>query len=267
MEITETTTLMLPVGGLHANEGQLQALGVPANPRQISEDDYRKLVTSLREKNMTGVLPLKVYEHEGEWIVLGGNMRLRALRELGVEQVSCIIVPKETDGETLREIVIKDNSTLGDWDNDMLANEWNADELNEWGVDVPEAEYDSEEKETSKLSEIKVNSMYHEPENHPQLTLDKCVDLTKYEAKMAALREMGLSEEQMRILEIFARRFIRIDFESVANYYAFNASEKEKDAIERLRLVLVDGGGIDGFMEDGLLRIREELLQIESEDE
>ena len=191
-------------------------------------------------------------------------MRLRALQELGVKSVSCIVVPKDTDTDTLCQIVIEDNSTFGEWDYDALANEWPADKLQDWGVDVPEF---SDEPETSKLSEIKVNSMYHEPENHPQLTLDKCVDLTKYEAKMAALREMDLSEEQMRILEIFARRFIRIDFESVANYYAFNASEKEKDAIERLRLGLVDGGGIDGFMEDGLLRIREELIQNESEDE
>ena len=262
MDITKTEASLFRVSDLRVNEGQID--GVPANPRQINDADFAKLKKSLQASNLTGVMPLKVYEHNGEYIVLGGNMRLRALQELGVKSVSCIVVPKDTDTDTLCQIVIEDNSTFGECDYDALANEWPADKLQDWGVDVPEF---SDEPETSKLSEIKVNSMYHEPENHPQLTLDKCVDLTKYEAKMAALREMDLSEEQMRILEIFARRFIRIDFESVANYYAFNASEKEKDAIERLRLVLVDGGGIDGFMEDGLLRIREELIQNESEDE
>ena len=261
MDYTQTKTLMLPVGGLRPNEGQMEAIGVHANPRQISESDYQKLLKSMRAKNMTGLLPLKVYQYNGEWIVLGGNMRLRAMQELGIESVSCIVVPEGTDAETLNEFIIKDNSTYGDWDMDALAN-WDA-PLDDWGVDVPKFE----EQETAKLSEIKINSMYHEPEHHPQLTLDKCIDMTKYNAKMEALRGMDLTEDQMRIMEIFARRFIRIDFESVANYYAFNATEKEKDAIERLRLVLVDaGGGIEGYLEDELLRVRKELLNGDSED-
>ena len=135
MEVTKTETKMLKVADLHPNEGQLEAIGVHANPRQISESDYARLLNSLREKNMTGVLPLKVYQHEGEWVVLGGNMRLRAMRELGIEKVSCIVVPQEMDAEDLNEIIIKDNSTYGEWDMDALAN-WN-EPLADWGVDVP----------------------------------------------------------------------------------------------------------------------------------
>lgn len=122
---------------LRPNEGQLESIGVHANPRQISEADYAKLVGSLRQKNLTGVLPLKVYQHDGEWIVLGGNMRLRAMQEIGIEKVSCIVVPEEMDAESLNEIIIKDNSTFGDWDMDALAN-WN-EPLADWGVDVPKA--------------------------------------------------------------------------------------------------------------------------------
>ena len=147
MEVTKTETMMLNVADLRPNEGQLEAIGVHANPRQISESDYDKLLNSLREKNMTGVLPLKVYQHEGEWVVLGGNMRLRAMRELGIEKVSCIVVPQEMDAEDLNEIIIKDNSTFGEWDMDALAN-WN-EPLDDWGVDVPEPKEEEEKKDLS----------------------------------------------------------------------------------------------------------------------
>ena len=139
MDITETNSMLLKVADLRPNEGQMEAIGVHANPRQISETDYQRLLASLREKNMTGILPLKVYNYEGEWYVLGGNMRLRAMQELGIEKVSCIIVPEETDAETLNEFIIKDNSTYGEWDMDALANEWADSPLNDWGVDVPKA--------------------------------------------------------------------------------------------------------------------------------
>lgn len=136
MDITKTKASLFRVSDLRVNEGQID--GVPANPRQINDADFAKLKKSLQASNLTGVMPLKVYEHNGEYIVLGGNMRLRALQELGVESVSCIVVPKDTDTDTLCQIVIEDNSTFGEWDYDALANEWPADKLQDWGVDVPE---------------------------------------------------------------------------------------------------------------------------------
>lgn len=75
MDILQTKTLMLPVGCLRPNTGQMEAIGVHANPRQISETDYQKLLKSLRDKNMTGLLPLKVYQYNGE--LLGDIRRTR----------------------------------------------------------------------------------------------------------------------------------------------------------------------------------------------
>lgn len=138
MNLTETQTQVISVSELHPNEGQMEAIGVHANPRQISEDDYAKLLYSMKVKNMTGILPLKVFCYNGEWVVLGGNMRLRAMQELGIEKVSCIVVPADTDAETLNEIIIKDNSTFGEWDMNALANEWANEPLDDWGVDIPE---------------------------------------------------------------------------------------------------------------------------------
>ncbi len=83
-----------------------------------------------------------------------------------------------------------------------------------------------------------------------------CVNLEKFNKKIEVIENSNLSQKKKDVLKWFAYRFIKIDFENVANYYAFNASKEEQNVMERLRLVLVDGG-IDGFIEDDLVRINE----------
>lgn len=135
MNIPETKTQFMRVADLRPNEGQIP--GVPANPRFITDDEYRALVESLRTDNLTGVLQVKVYQYNGEWIVLDGNMRLRALQELRIEQVQCLIVPDGTDERTLRKIVLNSNSNFGQWDWDLLGNDWDMDELDAAGINMP----------------------------------------------------------------------------------------------------------------------------------
>ena len=142
MNITEIKTITLPLSSLHENTGQIE--GVHANPRVLRDEKYRALVKSLKEDNLTGVLPLKIYDNGGEWVVLGGNMRLKALQEIGAKECACIVIPSDTPAETLNKIVIVDNSTFGEWDMDMLANEWDAAALKDWGVDVPRVIADEE---------------------------------------------------------------------------------------------------------------------------
>ena len=137
MNIKQTDVRYIPLAHLRPNDGQID--GVPANPRQINEKEYAKLKKSLKADNLTGVMPLKVILHDGAYIVLGGNMRLRALRELGETDVPCIVVPDDAPVDVLRKIVVTDNSTFGEWDTDALANEWNTEELGEWGVELPDA--------------------------------------------------------------------------------------------------------------------------------
>lgn len=135
MNITETKTKVLKVADLRPNEGQIT--GVPANPRYITDYEFQALCKSLEEDNLTGVLQMKVYNWQGEWVVLDGNMRLRALQEMGIEEVQCLIVPDDADAKTLRKIVITSNSTFGQYDMDALANDWSDDPLSDWGCDVP----------------------------------------------------------------------------------------------------------------------------------
>ena len=105
----------------------------PSNPRLIKDDKFHKLVQSLKDfPEMAKVRPIVV---NTEMVILGGNMRFKAMKEAGWKEVPVEVVywPEEKQ----REFIIKDNVGFGEWEWDMLANEWEADDLEKWGLDVP----------------------------------------------------------------------------------------------------------------------------------
>jgi hypothetical protein len=105
----------------------------PNNPRVLKDDKFKKLVQSLKDfPEMANVRPIVV---NTEMIVLGGNMRLRAMQEAGWKKAPVQIV--DWSIEKQNEFIIKDNVGFGEWDWDVLANEWDVDQLSEWGLDVP----------------------------------------------------------------------------------------------------------------------------------
>ena len=106
----------------------------PNNPRLIKDDKFKKLVRSIKEfPEMLEIRPIVV---DKDNIVLGGNMRLRACKEAGLKEVY-ILQAEELTKKQQREFIIKDNVGFGEWEWDDLANEWDADELEEWGLDIP----------------------------------------------------------------------------------------------------------------------------------
>lgn len=106
----------------------------PDNPRVIKDDKFKKLVKSIQEfPEMLELRPIVIDENN---VVLGGNMRLRALQELKHKEVN-VIYAKDLTPEQKREFIIKDNVGFGEWDWEQLANEWDAEQLEEWGLDVP----------------------------------------------------------------------------------------------------------------------------------
>ena len=117
------------------NEGQLE--GLPKNPRLIKNDRFRKLCKSIKAlPEMTEARDILVYPHDGKYIVIGGNMRLQAYIHLGWSEAPCCILPKDTPVDKLRQMLIQDNNPFGENDWDKLANEWDGEELNDWGFDV-----------------------------------------------------------------------------------------------------------------------------------
>ena len=105
----------------------------PNNPRLIKDDKFKKLVKSIQEfPDMLNVRPIVVNK---DMIVLGGNMRLKAIKEAGHTVVAVEIVDWTEDQQ--KEFIVKDNVGYGEWDWDDLANNWDAQELTDWGLDIP----------------------------------------------------------------------------------------------------------------------------------
>lgn len=118
---------------LELNRGQVE--GLPSNPRQWGKGELANLVKSIRETpELLEARGLIVWPYAGKYVILGGNMRFSALREMNAVDAPCMVMPEDTPMEKLREIVIKDNGAFGSWDYDMLANEWDDLPLPEWGV-------------------------------------------------------------------------------------------------------------------------------------
>jgi ParB-like chromosome segregation protein Spo0J len=111
----------------------------PKNPRIIKDGKFQKLVKSIQEfPDMLNKRPLIVFtDVDGKYVVLGGNMRLKACKEIGLKEIPIIIADEWTE-EQKNEFLIKDNVGFGEWDWDSLANEWDVEKLEDWGLNVPE---------------------------------------------------------------------------------------------------------------------------------
>lgn len=136
----------------------------PNNPRLIKDDKFKKLVKSISEfPEMMDKRPIVcVTDVDGKLFPLGGNMRLKALQELNYKDIpdSWVVLADEWTEEKRKEFVIKDNVGFGEWDWDDLGNNWDAEQLTEWGLDIPNFEpvvLEAEEDDFAVPDEIKTD--------------------------------------------------------------------------------------------------------------
>jgi ParB-like chromosome segregation protein Spo0J len=138
----------------------------PNNPRVLRDDKFQKLKQSITEfPKMLSLRPMVIDENN---VVLGGNMRLRALQELGFTDIDEAWVKRSSDltEEEKKRFIIADNVAFGEWDWDTLANDWDVVDLEAWGLDIPqfdtvEEEVIEEEEEQSNVIELKFNNEYY----------------------------------------------------------------------------------------------------------
>jgi ParB-like chromosome segregation protein Spo0J len=126
---------------LKSNKGQV--LGLPQNPRLIRDYKYEKLKKSLiDDPEMLELREIIAYDNNGELVVICGNMRLKAMQELGIKETIVKILPNDTAVQKLQSYTIKDNVGFGEHNWDIIANEWDTELLADWGLDVPSFEVD-----------------------------------------------------------------------------------------------------------------------------
>lgn len=164
------------------NEGQVP--GLPRNPRCWTYDDVSRLQKSIQETpellEARGVL---VYPYNGRYVAVGGNMRLSAVKNLRLEEVSCVVLPSDTTIEKLKEIAIKDNGAFGSWDEELLKTEWSETPFAEWGIDVFEV-IEDEPKEKVEHTEDNAH------------TFEVVFSSDEFEFVNNALRELNPNSEE-----------------------------------------------------------------------
>ena len=153
-------TQKIPLQKLLENKGQIK--GLPKNPRFIRDEKFNQLKKSLQDDpEMLELRELIVFKVETKYVIVCGNMRYRAAKELGFIELPCKILQPDFPEEKMRAIATKDNVSFGAWDMELLSSDWINDEIIDWGVellsdlnsvDVSKFFEDTEEKEkTSKM--------------------------------------------------------------------------------------------------------------------
>lgn len=141
--MTETIQVCL----LDFNKGQL--MGLPKNPRFFRDYRFEAMKKSIQDSpEMLELRELIIFPYnDGRYIVVCGNLRLRACKELGYKELSCKVLPSDTPVKKLREYATKDNVNFGENDMDVMENEWNKFELQEWGIEFSPEKKEDEFKE------------------------------------------------------------------------------------------------------------------------
>lgn len=269
----------IPLSLLELNEGQLSVIdpetnrqvGLPRNPRWIRDARFEALKKSIEDApEMLDLREILVYSlsgikgKDGRYIVIGGNMRLRALRELGYAEAPCKVLDPATPMEKLREYTIKDNEGFGQNDFDILANEWDGEELSGWGMEAAEwgdiepasgddsnsdgDDVGDDEEQDSKYSQ-NIGQVIYEPKNTSHAVSDLYeLPGDEYDEAIEALE----NEELKAMFRIRKDWFCNFNFSRIADYYAYQASPEEQRVFEKLGLVLLDR---DQLIENGFAEI------------
>lgn len=219
------------------------------NPRIIKDFKFDKLVRSIKEfPKMLELRPIVVNEDN---VILGGNMRFKACVEAGLTEVP-IVKAKDLTEEQEREFIIKDNVGFGEWDWDTLANEWDVEKLDEWGLPLPDIKLEAEE-----IYSRKIKAPIYEP-NGVRHELKTLIDTKKVNKLLKEIEESKLTEEEKEFLKLCAYRHYVFDYAKIADVYA-NSSKEMQELIENSGLVIID---FKKAIENGFVQMTDQLAEL-----
>lgn len=184
---------LIPIKDIEANNGQIE--GLPKNPRKIQPHRFEKLKKSIEDApELLDYRRLLVFPHNGKYVVVAGNMRLKAAKELGNTEMPCYILDESTSADKLREYAIKDNVGFGEDDFELLEADWDLNELTDWGMIIPD--WGKEEIDIKEIEEIAENMTFG----------IKCANLDEFEELQAMLNTTGKKMNYDRFKQIIESR-------------------------------------------------------------
>jgi hypothetical protein len=223
------------------------------NPRKISDRDFEKLMGSVQEfPKMLTLRPI-VYDPV-TMEVLGGNQRLRALLSAGYKSIPEEWVKSAEDltEDEKKRFVVQDNVEAGDWDFEILAEDWDKEDLGAWGVEMPT--FDDEENKPENPYTAKVETPIYEPRDKKPKHKE-VYDVEKFNTLVSDIEASAASKEDKEFLKIAASRHIVFNYELIADLYA-NSDAEVQSLMEKSALVLID---YQKAIENGFVRMSEEI--------
>ena len=220
------------------------------NPRFIKDNKFKKLVKSIKE--FPEMLKLRPIVVNGDMVVLGGNMRLKACKEAGLKDVWILKADNLTE-EQQKEFIVKDNVGFGEWDWDILANDWDIKELEDWGLDGFPFDIDADEKDEDDYSK-KIEVPKYEPKGEKPETVE-LFDKEKADDFIEKIKASGISKEEKAFLFMAAYRHTKFNYKNIAEYYA-HANKEMQGLMEDSALVIID---FDKAIENGYVKLSEDI--------
>ena len=211
-----------------------------SNPRYIKDSKFKKLVKSLKEfPEMLEKRPIVVDEN---MIVLGGNMRLEAAKAAGIFEVWIDVAEGWTE-EQKREFIIKDNVGFGEWDWDILGNDWSEQQLESWGLDLPiyqelENEYLNESDESNEPYTKKIDAPEYEPTGEKP-NQEELYNDDKTTQLIEKINNTELDTKTKRFLVKAAQRHIVFNYAKIAEFYC-HADKEVQELMEDSALIIID---------------------------
>ena len=222
-----------------------------SNPRTITDTQLQKLKKSLKDfPEMLTARPLVVDENN---IVIGGNMRLKALLELGYKEIPVKKIDNFTEQQK-KEFIIKDNVGYGEWDWEILNNEWDLTELSDWGLEPLEFDKPKEERENLYTKKVQA-PIYLPSEDKPTLT--DTYDDSKFKVLVKQIEDSTIDPEMKDYLKLCAVRHIVFNYTKIADLYA-NSDTEVQELMENAALVIID---YDKAIELGYVNLGDKLME------
>jgi hypothetical protein len=225
----------------------------PINPRKINETKINQLKKSLVE--FPEMLKLRPIVVDSNYVVLGGNMRLKACMDLGIELIPVVKAEDLTENQK-KEFIIKDNVSFGEWDWDIIESDFDIDLVQDWGLDVPIDEETEEEKYTRKIKAPTYEPMNQKPK------IEQLVDTSRMMELINKIENSDISDEEKQFLILASYRHIVFDYSKIADFYA-HSNQQMQELMESSALVIID---YNKAIEEGYVRLSQTLSELYSED-
>ncbi len=234
-----------------------QLISAEYNPRQLTQRQYQNLRDSIQRFGLVDPILINVNKDRKN-IIIGGHQRLKIAKVLGIENIPCVELDLTLEKE--KELNIRLNQNIGDWDFDLLANNFDFNELLNWGFNEIDLQIFDNEKEEVYSSKIK-SPVYEIKNSKPQI--EDVIDDTKTKELFKEIEESSVTQEEKEFLKNSAMRHYVFDYSKIADYYAHSDNEMQ-GLMEKSALVIID---YEKAIENGFVEMTQYMRDIQLDDE